>query len=85
MKRLRINIQGQVQGVGFRPCVYRIARHLALTGWIQNTSSGVLIEAQGILVNQLIPHVQKNCLRLPRSPKFNRQPSVQSLMKFLLK
>lgn len=73
MKRLRINIQGQVQGVGFRPCVYRIARHLALTGWIQNTSSGVLIEAQGILVNQLIPHVQK---KLPPLAKITQIQSA---------
>ena len=39
--------QGQVQGVGFRPTVYRIARGLGLTGHVGNTSDGVVIEIQG--------------------------------------
>ena len=47
MKRCRLLIKGQVQGVGFRPTVYRIAEQLKLTGWVQNTSSGVLVEIQG--------------------------------------
>jgi len=37
-----------VQGVGFRPFVYRLATQYALKGFIRNTSSGVLIEVQGI-------------------------------------
>ncbi|KTC80297.1 hydrogenase maturation protein HypF [Legionella cherrii] len=60
MDRLRIIIQGQVQGVGFRPCVYRIAKHLALTGWIQNNAEGVLIEVQGVLAYQFIAHLQEH-------------------------
>lgn len=47
MNRLRLLITGQVQGVGFRPCVYRIANDLGLTGWVQNNGDGVLIEIQG--------------------------------------
>ena len=46
-ERLQILITGQVQGVGFRPHVFRIARLLDLTGWVQNNASGVLIEIQG--------------------------------------
>lgn len=46
-KRLRILITGQVQGVGFRPHVYRIAICLNLTGWVENNAAGVLIEVQG--------------------------------------
>ncbi|WP_454781836.1 carbamoyltransferase HypF [Legionella sp. WA2022007384] len=60
IERLRIIIQGQVQGVGFRPCVYRIAKHLALTGWIQNNAYGVLIEVQGILAGNFIAHLKDN-------------------------
>ena len=45
--RLACTAQGQVQGVGFRPTVYRIARGLGLTGHVGNTSDGVVIEIQG--------------------------------------
>ncbi len=69
MERLRITIRGQVQGVGFRPCVYRIAEHLELTGWIQNNASGVLIEVQGVLVCQFMTHLQEN---LPPLAKINQ-------------
>ncbi len=47
IKRCRIKIQGIVQGVGFRPFVFRLARRLGLDGWVRNSSAGVLIEAQG--------------------------------------
>ncbi|MDO9541844.1 MAG: acylphosphatase, partial [Kiritimatiellia bacterium] len=47
MQRVRLRIEGRVQGVGFRPAVYRLARRFSLTGFVNNTSFGVLIEAQG--------------------------------------
>jgi hydrogenase maturation protein HypF len=46
--RWRWLITGQVQGVGFRPFVYRIARELQLTGSVRNDGSAVVIECQGI-------------------------------------
>ncbi|NOY86942.1 MAG: carbamoyltransferase HypF [Deltaproteobacteria bacterium] len=45
--RYRIEIEGIVQGVGFRPFVYRLAEEIGLTGWVTNTSDGVLIEVEG--------------------------------------
>ena len=45
--RLHIQIKGKVQGVGFRPTVYRYAVQRKLTGWVSNTSTGVIIEVQG--------------------------------------
>ena len=43
----RIRVQGTVQGVGFRPWVYRIARASAVTGRVKNDPAGVTIEAFG--------------------------------------
>jgi hydrogenase maturation protein HypF len=45
--RLRVTMRGAVQGVGFRPFIYRLARELKLSGWVNNTSQGVVIEAEG--------------------------------------
>ena len=42
-----IHITGIVQGVGFRPFVYNLAKRFALTGWVRNTSAGVDIEVDG--------------------------------------
>ncbi len=47
IKRQRIFITGRVQGVGFRPAVYRIARALGLSGFVYNDTKGVTIELQG--------------------------------------
>ncbi len=49
--RERIDVSGVVQGVGFRPHVYRLAHQHALTGWIKNTVRGVTIEVQGAQEN----------------------------------
>ncbi len=46
-QRLRVAIRGAVQGVGFRPFVYRLATELGLPGWVNNSSQGVLIEVEG--------------------------------------
>jgi len=43
----RGRIGGRVQGVGFRPFVYRLAHQFALTGWVRNASGAVEIHAQG--------------------------------------
>lgn len=45
--RLKINIIGVVQGVGFRPFIYRLANEMGLKGYVQNDAGGVTIEAEG--------------------------------------
>lgn len=47
MAAFHITITGVVQGVGFRPFVYNLARHLDVRGWVLNHSGGVDIEAEG--------------------------------------
>jgi hydrogenase maturation protein HypF len=47
VERRQIRVSGTVQGVGFRPFVYRHAVALGLSGFVRNDSAGVLIEVQG--------------------------------------
>ena len=46
-RRVRVRVEGVVQGVGFRPHVYRLARELGLAGWVRNDERGVVIEVEG--------------------------------------
>ena len=59
--RRKVEVSGIVQGVGFRPYIYRLARENHLAGTIRNTSSGVSIEIQGEK-----PAVDAFISRLPR-------------------
>jgi hydrogenase maturation protein HypF len=45
--RLKLTVRGAVQGVGFRPFVFRLAEELKLAGWVNNSPQGVFIEAEG--------------------------------------
>jgi hydrogenase maturation protein HypF len=46
-RRLKGVVHGAVQGVGFRPFVYRLATELGLAGWVLNSAQGVFIEVEG--------------------------------------
>ncbi|HSQ71987.1 MAG TPA: acylphosphatase, partial [Rubrivivax sp.] len=46
-ERRQIQVRGIVQGVGFRPFVYRLAQEIGLAGWVRNDGDGVTIEAEG--------------------------------------
>ncbi|HQL54386.1 MAG TPA: acylphosphatase, partial [Phycisphaerae bacterium] len=73
--RRRLEIRGQVQGVGFRPYVYRLALARGLCGYVANDSNGAVVEAEGAaaaldaferdLVDQLPPLARiTNLMRL---------------------
>ena len=46
-RRVRARVEGTVQGVGFRPYVYRLAAELGLGGYVLNDERGVLLEVEG--------------------------------------
>src|SRR4030065_2987107 len=46
MKRVKIDITGIVQGVGFRPFVYHLAKSHCIRGWVLNNERGVFIDAE---------------------------------------
>ena len=48
IQRVRIHVEGVVQGVGFRPYVHRLASELLLDGFVRNDEHGVVIEAEGL-------------------------------------
>ena len=54
VRRLRIHVRGAVQGVGFRPFVYRLARRYQLRGFVRNDSEGVLCEVEGADLQRLL-------------------------------
>ena len=46
-ERAKVAVRGLVQGVGFRPFVYRLATQMRLNGWVLNSAQGVFIEVEG--------------------------------------
>ena len=92
--RIRYVLTGQIQGVGFRPFIYRLATQLALTGHIRNTPAGVTLELQGpasqltqfdaLFHTQLPPlaridHLEKAAIPpIPNDPSFTIAPSDES-------
>ncbi|MDP1581307.1 MAG: carbamoyltransferase HypF [Candidatus Didemnitutus sp.] len=55
-----IRVRGTVQGVGFRPFVYRVAHELGLRGWVRNDNEGVLIRIVGAAAQRdaLLTHLR---------------------------
>ena len=47
IRRAKINVRGAVQGVGFRPFVYRLSHELDLARWVSNSAQGVSMEIEG--------------------------------------
>lgn len=47
LQTLRLRVRGVVQGVGFRPFIFRLAEQWGLSGWVRNDQGGVLLEVSG--------------------------------------
>ena len=54
LKHLHIRVQGIVQGVGFRPFIYRLALEKGIKGYVLNDTEGVTIEAESLLLEQCL-------------------------------
>ena len=62
--RKKINVQGIVQGVGFRPFIYNLALSNKLTGFVANTPQGVIVEVEGV-INQIDNFIDNIKLKAP--------------------
>ncbi|MAT45127.1 MAG: carbamoyltransferase HypF [Anaerolineaceae bacterium] len=71
----KIGITGIVQGVGFRPFVYSLAKQYHLTGWVRNTSKGVEILVSGVedVINQFISQLKSSPPPLARIDHFSTE------------
>jgi hydrogenase maturation protein HypF len=71
-QRFQILIQGAVQGVGFRPFIYKLAEELNLKGIISNTVKGVSIDIEGdeSLLNDFIKRIKKDKPKLSHITAF---------------
>lgn len=76
----RIRVTGVVQGVGFRPFVWRLAKELDLVGWVRNSPAGVEIEACGAppRVNALIERLTRDAPPLARVDDVSARPGEKS-------
>ena len=74
--RARIRVRGQVQGVGFRPFVYRLARDHGLAGWVRNDGEGVEIEVQGAgeSIEEMLRRMRSEAPALARVESVEHQP-----------
>ena len=76
IERVRITLRGAVQGVGFRPFVYRLASEMFLTGWVLNSSSGLVVEVEGP-TDQLSLFEQRLERERPRASVINVRESAR--------
>jgi hydrogenase maturation protein HypF len=76
MKSLRITVHGVVQGVGFRPFIYRLAHEQGLAGWVRNTSGSVEIEVEGeeSSVDRLLQEIEKSAPPMARIEEIASSP-----------
>jgi len=73
-ERIQLTIRGTVQGIGFRPFVFRLAQELALGGWIANTTQGTLLELEGTQ-NRLRAFQKRITTELPLSGNIHAMSS----------
>ena len=66
MSGRQIRVRGLVQGVGFRPYVWRLANELGLSGWVRNDGAGVSVAVDGEKLPEFLARLSKEAPRLAR-------------------
>ncbi len=66
MKTLNVTIKGLVQGVGFRPFIFKLAQDMAVNGFITNTSDGVIMAVEGDNLDLFLDRVRSDAPPLAR-------------------
>ncbi len=69
MKTFHIHIQGIVQGVGFRPFIYKLCTDLNLFGWVNNSSNGVHIHVNSNTITDFIDKIRSTAPKLAKISK----------------
>ena len=72
-------IRGLVQGVGFRPHVWRVARELGLAGWVRNDGDGVTAAVNGENWPKFGPRLRETAPRLARIDALSDEPCAEAL------
>lgn len=89
MKRIKIKIEGVVQGVGFRPFIFNLAKELELSGFVYNHCGGVTVEVQGNdnIVDRVVTFIKKKAPKASEISKiiFKKMPSLKKESEFVIK
>ncbi len=70
-----IRVRGLVQGVGFRPYVWRLARELGLAGWVRNDAAGVTIAVDGEKLPEFLARLPREIPPLARVDRIDAEPA----------
>jgi hydrogenase maturation protein HypF len=74
-RRIRLRVRGSVQGVGFRPFVYKLAQRYDLAGFVANDAEGVVIEVEGSSLDQFLTALNTEVPPLARVDAIETQSS----------
>ncbi|MBY0362112.1 MAG: carbamoyltransferase HypF [Phreatobacter sp.] len=74
MSGARLTVRGQVQGVGFRPAVWRLAQEMRLSGDVRNTNDGVVIRIWGEASEAFPARLQRSLPALARIEELTMEP-----------
>ncbi len=72
---LNISVKGIVQGVGFRPFIYNLAREMSIKGFVTNTADGVAMSVEGRELVIFIERLRKDAPPLSKIMRIDISPA----------